>query len=166
MRENPQHRRPLTGVPLPGLGKGLQALADKGAAGLKIAHSLEEIADWIGAKAETLKTTVEEYNICCDRSHDAIFCKDPRYLSPLRTAPYYAIKGQAFICDAVGGIKINERMEVLDNDDNPIPGLYAAGSTTGCWETESYCYELTGHMLGFALNSGRIAGENAVKYIS
>jgi len=74
-----------------------------------------------------------------------------------RSAPYYAIRGQAFICDAIGGIKINERMEVLDSEDEPIPGLYAAGSTTGCWESESYCYELTGHLLGFALNSGRIA---------
>jgi fumarate reductase flavoprotein subunit len=57
-------------------------------------------------------------------------------------------------------------MEVLDTKDDPIPGFYAAGSTTGCWESESYCYRLTGHLLGFALNSGRIAGENAVKSIS
>jgi fumarate reductase flavoprotein subunit len=57
-------------------------------------------------------------------------------------------------------------MEVLDHEDNPIPGLFAAGSTTGCWESENYCYELTGHLLGFALNSGRIAGENAAKYVS
>ena len=33
-------------------------------------------------------------------------------------------------------------------------------------ESENYCYEMTGHLLGFAINSGRIAGENAVKYIS
>ena len=62
--------------------------------------------------------------------------------------------------------KINEHMEALDNEENPIPGLYAAGATTGCCETESYCYHLTGHLLGFALNSGRIAGKNAVTYIS
>jgi hypothetical protein len=43
-------------------------------------------------------------------------------------------------------------MEVLDTDDKTIPGLYAAGSTTGCWESESYCYRLTGHLVGFALN--------------
>ncbi len=69
------------------------------------------------------------------------------------------------LCDAYGGIKINEKMEALDAEDNPIPGLYAAGSTAGCWESESYCYRLTGHLVGFALNSGRIAGENAVKYL-
>ncbi|OGO44284.1 MAG: hypothetical protein A2137_03950 [Chloroflexi bacterium RBG_16_58_8] len=57
-------------------------------------------------------------------------------------------------------------MEVLDAGDEPIPGLYAAGACTGCWETESYCYPLTGHLVGFALNSGRIAGENAFKRAS
>jgi fumarate reductase flavoprotein subunit len=67
--------------------------------------------------------------------------------------------------DAIGGIKINEKMEVLDMEDEAIPGMYAGGSTSGNWESENYCYELTGHLLGFAVNSGRIAGENAVKYI-
>jgi fumarate reductase flavoprotein subunit len=85
---------------------------------------------------------------------------------PIQKAPYYAIKGHASICDAIGGIKINERMEALDSEDEPIPGLYAGGSTTGCWESDNYCYEMTGHLLGFALNSGRIAGENAAVYVS
>jgi fumarate reductase flavoprotein subunit len=84
----------------------------------------------------------------------------------LRTPPYYAIKGHLGLCGAYGGIKINENMEALDTEDTPIPGLFAAGSTTGCWESASYCYHLTGRLVGFALNSGRIAGENAVKYLS
>jgi fumarate reductase flavoprotein subunit len=86
-------------------------------------------------------------------------------LRPLRTPPYYAIKGDASICEALGGIKINENMEALDGEDRAIPGLYAAGATTGCWESESYCYPLTGHLVGFALNSGRIAGESAVRHL-
>ena len=165
IRENPRHRRPLAGAPLPGLGRELRVQAEKSNV-LKIADSLNEIANYIGAKPDALKATVEEYNAGCDNGHDAVFCKDRRYLLPIRSAPFYAIRGQAFICDAIGGIKINEHMEVLDHEDNPIPGLYAAGSTTGCWESENYCYELTGHLLGFALNSGRIAGENAAKYVS
>lgn len=164
VRESPRHKRPLPGAPLPGLGRELKLQADKGVAALKIADSLDEIAEWIGAKPAVLRATVEEYNSCCDKGHDFIFCKDQRWLMPIRTAPFYAVKGQAFICDAIGGIKINERMEVVDHEDNAIPGLFAAGSTTGCWETENYCYELTGHLLGFALNSGRIAGENAAEY--
>jgi len=30
---------------------------------------------------------------------------------------------------------------------------------------DTYCYLLSGNTLGFAINSGRIAGENAAKYI-
>jgi fumarate reductase flavoprotein subunit len=70
------------------------------------------------------------------------------------------------LCDAYGGIKINENMEALDAENKPIPGLYAADSTAGCWESESYCHRLTGHPVGFALISRCIAGENAVKSLS
>jgi fumarate reductase flavoprotein subunit len=151
-------------TPLPGLEREVQKLADKG--DLKIANSLDEIAGWMGAVPETLKSNVDEYNAACDRRHDALFAKDPRYLLPMRTPPFYAVKGHVALCDAYGGIKINEKMEALDTKENPIPGLYAAGSTAGCWESEAYCYRLTGHLVGFALNSGRIAGENAVQYVS
>ena len=60
---------------------------------------------------------------------------------------------------------INERMEVLDNQDNPIPGFYAAGVITSGWESETYCSDLNGSAFGYAINSGRIAGENAAKFV-
>jgi fumarate reductase flavoprotein subunit len=138
--------------------------ADKG--DLKISKSWNEIAGWMGADPAVLKATIGEYNADCDDKHDGLFAKDRRYLRPLRTPPYYAVKAHIGLCDTYGGIKINENMEALDSSDNPIPGLYAAGTTAGCWESESYCYRLTGHLVGFALNSGRIAGENAVRYLS
>jgi len=151
-------------IPLPGLERELQKKADQGF--LKVSDSWDEIANWMGAEPTVLKATVDETNVACERGHDTLFAKDQKYLRPLRNSPYYAIKGHGSICDAIGGVKINEQMKVLDTRDNPIPGLYAAGSTAGCWESESYCYRLTGHLVGFALNSGRIAGENAVQYVS
>jgi fumarate reductase flavoprotein subunit len=151
-------------TPLPGLEREVQKQADKG--DLKMAKSWDGIAAWMGADPAVLKATVDEYNAACDDKHDSLFAKDRRYLLPLRTPPYYAVKAHVGLCDTYGGIKINEKMEALDTDDNPIPGLYAAGTTAGCWESESYCYRLTGHLVGFALNSGRIAGENVVKYLS
>jgi len=151
-------------TPLPGLEREAHKQADRGV--LKIAKSWKEIAKWMGADPAVLKATIDEYNVFCDDGHDAVFAKERKYLRPLRTPPYYAVKGHLGLCDAYGGIKINENMEALDADENPIPGLFAAGSTTGCWESESYCYRLTGHLVGFALNSGRIAGESAVKYLS
>ena len=152
------------GVPLPGLEKEIRK--QKNSDYFMMSDSLDAIAKWMGADPVVLKATVDEYNAACDRGRDSLFVKDRKYLRPLRTPPFYAVKGHVAICDAYGGIKINENMEALDTGDNPIPGLYAAGSSAGCWETEAYCYHLTGHLVGWALNSGRIAGENAVAYLS
>ena len=151
-------------IPLPGLEREVHKQADKG--DLKMSKSWNEIAGWMEADPAVLKATIDEYNAACDDKRDGLFAKDRRYLRPLRTPPYYAVKAHIGLCDTYGGIKINENMEALDSSDNPIPGLYAAGTTAGCWESESYCYRLTGHLVGFALNSGRIAGEKAVRYLS
>jgi len=64
----------------------------------------------------------------------------------------------------IGGIRINQNLEVLNKNGIPVPGLFSAGSDTGGWETDSYNLEMSGAALGFAINSGRIAGENAAKY--
>ena len=93
-----------------------------------------------------------------------IFVKDRRYLVPLRTAPYYAIKCHGNLMNTIGGIKINEHMEVMGKQGHPVPGLFAAGVDTGGWESETCCAILSGSAFGFAVNSGRIAGENANTY--
>jgi fumarate reductase flavoprotein subunit len=124
------------------------------------------MSGWIGADTAVLKATVAAYNTAADQGLDTLFAKDSKYLLPLRTPPYYAIKWGVSFLNTIGGIKINERTEVLDKKDNPIPGLYAAGVDTGGWETETYCMRLPGHAFGFTINSGRIAGEEAAAYIS
>jgi fumarate reductase flavoprotein subunit len=145
------------------LEKEFQLQAEKGF--LKIAHSLDEVAQWIGAEPEALKTTIDEYNYSCDHGYDKDFLKDRLYLLPLRTPPYYAIKCAQTFLDTLGGIKINHLMEVLDHEDNAIPGLYAVGVTTSGWYPRAYCVTLAGNAFGFGINSGRIAGENVAKYI-
>ncbi|OGP56173.1 MAG: hypothetical protein A2Y65_06400, partial [Deltaproteobacteria bacterium RBG_13_52_11] len=149
---------------MPGLERELNRQAGKD--WLKIADTWDEIADWMGADRKVLKASVEEYNQACDKGHDQIFAKDRAHLVPLRTPPYYAIKGNSDFLDTIGGIKINEHMEVLDKQDNPIPGLYAAGVVAGGWQADTYCDILSGAASGFAYNSGRIAGENAAEFIS
>ena len=56
-------------------------------------------------------------------------------------------------------------MEVVDKEDNPIAGLYAAGVETGAKDWDSYNMWLSGHAFGYTMNGGRIAGEEAGKYI-
>ncbi|MBW2065116.1 MAG: FAD-dependent oxidoreductase [Deltaproteobacteria bacterium] len=133
--------------------------------GAMASESLEEISEWIGASRGALRKTVEEYNSFCERRYDETFLKDPQYLRPLRTPPYYAIRSSGALLGTTGGIKINHRMEVLDEDHDPIPGLYAAGSDAGGWESDTYCAVLSGSAFGFALNSGRIAAESAAAYV-
>ncbi len=152
----------ICNIPFPGLERELQKPHDV----IKIADTWDELADWMEVDRAALRTTVDEYNAACDQHHDPVFGKDRKYLKPLRKPPYYAIIGQSHICDTIGGIKIDEKMQVIDTEDAPIPGLYAAGVTTGGWEGETYDYELTGHLVGFAINSGRIAGESAVEYLA
>ena len=142
----------------------IQAEAEKGK--IKISNSWDEIASWMGVSPEVLKNTIDEYNSSCDRGYDDVFAKERRYLLPLRTPPYYAVKFGIGLVTTHGGIKINHRMEALDNQDNPIPGLYAAGVETGGTDSDTYNVRLSGHSYGFSVNSGRIAGENIVKYIS
>ncbi len=149
-------------IPLPGFQREMQKGNDK----IKRSDSWDELAAWMGADPQTLRMTIDEYNAACDQGHDAVFGKERKYLRPLRTPPFYAIEGHAMIADTVGGIKINEKMEVIDTKEKPIPGLFAAGVTTGEWEAETYDYKLTGHLVGFAVNSGRIAGESATDYLS
>jgi fumarate reductase flavoprotein subunit len=132
---------------------------------LKISDSWEEIAQWIGADAGVLKTTVDEYNAACEKGYDTLLGKDRQYLIPLRTPPYYVIRWYPVFSNTSGGIKVNESMKVVNHENRPIPGVYAAGVDTGGWTSESYCIKLSGWAFGYAVNSGRIAGENAVEYI-
>jgi fumarate reductase flavoprotein subunit len=144
------------------LDEELAEEADKG--DVKITDSWGDMAAWMEVPEEVLKNTVEEYNSFCDHGYDRLFNKDRRYLKALRTPPYYAIKGHLCFLTTVGGIRINQNMETLDGEDKPIPGLYAGGDISGGWESDTYCILLSGTTSGFAINSGRIAGENAAEY--
>lgn len=131
---------------------------------LFIADSIEELAEKTGINAEILKETIETYNSYCG-SRDKLFNKNPKYLLPIKGAKYYALKLGLSAYGSAGGIKINYNTEVLDNDLNVVKGLYAAGTDANSLYNPDYAFILPGNSLGFAVNSGRIAGESAVNYI-
>jgi fumarate reductase flavoprotein subunit len=168
-KENFMSEGPIKGYrnpplkPLERLENQLRSEAAKGS--VKIADSWDEIARWIGAEPKVLQKTVDEYNDSCHHGYDELFLKHRRFLIPFETPPYYALRCCQGFLGTIGGIKINHNMEVLDQKDEPISGLYAVGSCTGGWEADTYCLELSGSAFGFAINSGRIAGENAVRYV-
>ena len=56
-----------------------------------------------------------------------------------------------------GGLAVNEDLQLLGNNDQPIPGLWAAGSVG----QGGLLLKGHGHHIGWAFTSGRIAGQNA-----
>ncbi len=165
LRGSPLRNAPLAAQqsPLPNLHEELVCQAEAGR--MKISDSLREIAHWIGVDPAILKAAIDEYNAACDEGCDRLFAKQPENLIPVRTPPFYALKCSSAFLDTIGGIKINERMEVVSQAGKPILGLYAAGVITGGWEGETYCAHLLGSARGFALSSGRIAGKSAARFL-
>lgn len=62
---------------------------------------------------------------------------------------------------AMGGLKINTDAQVLDTDGSIIPGLYAAGETTGGVHGGN---RIGGNAVCDFVVFGRIAGSNASAY--
>ncbi len=130
-----------------------------------VANSLEELASKTGIKLDAPKKTVDEYNRYCEKGRDELFDKDYKFLKPVKQPPFYAGRLIPNGFGSQGGIRINHRAEVLTKDQDVIPGLYAAGADANSIYGNTYIFPLPGNMLGFALNVGRIAGENALEYI-
>jgi len=155
---------PLPVNKLENLDAVLKQLLDKGSDIVFAADSLEELASKTGINADNLKKTVEEYNKACETGRDEIFHKSLKYLRPVKKPKFYAGKLFPSAYGSLGGIKINHRTEVVTKDFEVIPGLYAAGTDACSIYADSYVFVLCGNTMGFALNSGRMAGENAAEY--
>ncbi len=78
--------------------------------------------------------------------------------SRLGAGPFIALgPHKAWMLLTQNGLAVNISLEVLDRDDRPIPGLYAAGNAGQGGFSSIY----HGHSLGWALTSGRLAGRAA-----
>jgi fumarate reductase flavoprotein subunit len=100
-----------------------------------------------------------------EAGHDALFNKNPKYLRPIKQPKFYAGRIFPSAYGSLGGIRINYKMEVLGKDYKVIPGLYAAGTDANNLYGDTYIFALAGNTMGFAVNSGRMAGENAAEYL-
>jgi len=137
------------------LEEAIQSEAKQGR--IKIANTLDEIAEWMGADPAILKATTERYNYFCEIGYDADFLKEKRWLMPLKEPPYYAFIGLQGVDTVVGGIRINHRMEVLNRELRPIGGLYSTGVATSGWLGPGYGFP--GSELSFSVYSGHTVGK-------
>ncbi|NTV90197.1 MAG: FAD-binding protein [Clostridiales bacterium] len=142
----------------------MQQFIDEGNTDLFVCNSIEEIAEKTGIDYEALKNTIEEYNKSCGKNYDELFDKNRKFLKPIDKAPYYVGRLLPGAYGTMGGIKVNHKLEVLTPDFDVIPGLYSAGVDACSIFGDSYVFVLPGNTMGFCLNSGRIAGENAAEY--
>lgn len=94
-------------------------------------ETLEELARMIQVDAEALKATVERYNGFVDNGVDEDFDRSMRNVSRLETGPFRAVRMQPRHYTTYGGVAIDADGHVLDMSDQPIPGLYAAGTVCG-----------------------------------
>lgn len=125
------------------------------------ADTLEELAEKIGIDPEGLVKNVEEYNAMCAEGWDSLFEKEREFMMPLENGPFYVCRQYVGAYGTLGGVLINQRMEVMTDEYKTIPGLYCVGTDACTIYGDSYNYSIPGNTMGFCLNSGRIAGENA-----
>lgn len=123
------------------------------------ADTIEELATKIGLEGEALKDTVDKFNQYCEDKFDPDFGRKAETLNSIVSPPFYAMELTPTLTNTQGGPKRNEKCEVLDHDNNPIPNLYSAGEL-GSFYAHGYN---GGGNVGETIASGRIAGENAAK---
>lgn len=126
------------------------------------ADSIEELAQLLGM--DNLTETVNAYNQLCADKNDTQFHKDAHFLYAVDEGPYYVVETALRCLGTLGGVKINENMQAVDQQNIPVANLYAVGADAGGMYGNSYVM-FEGGTLGFAYISGRVAGECAAENV-
>ncbi len=123
------------------------------------ADTIEELAEKLNIPADNLVATVDKYNGYCDAGEDPDYYKEAHRLTKLDTPPYYGVRTGAWHLATFDGLLINTHMQVLDQDNNPIEGLYAIGDCSGGFFCVSYPNLFTGLACGRTTTEGYILGK-------
>lgn len=118
------------------------------------ADTTKALADLLGA--DHLAESIEKYG-----HGDDAFGKDPSVAPVMETGPYYAVEAIPTNMGVFGGVKTNLDCQVLDEDGNVIPGLYAGGEMSNRpFFNQVY---VGGTATECAATMGRIAGRHAAE---
>lgn len=126
------------------------------------ADTPEALGEAIGVDGAALAETLKTYGDYQKAGKDEEFGRESMEL-PLDQPKYYAALCAPAIHHTMGGVKINTEAEVLKEDQNPIPGLFAAGEVTGGVHGAN---RLGGNAVTDIVVFGRIAGSSAESYVT
>ena len=145
------------------------------AEGCHVGDDLAKLCEEVGLDPAAVQATVDAYNAQCevaagldgeDTTADVEFGKRAMYMHPVAEGPYWLCEVADGYYTTCGGIKVNEKIQVVGEDGQVIPGLYAGGSDAGGLYGDSYDVKFApGSQAGWAVNSGRLAMKDAVKYL-
>jgi tricarballylate dehydrogenase len=135
------------------------------------ATDLDDLARQTEIDADQLKETIATFNKAVQPGEFNPDILDGKHTSGIRpaksnwaleidTPPYFAFPVTGGVSFAFGGIKVDTRSRVLDTENRPIAGLYAAGEIVG--GLFYYAYP-AGSSLTWASVLGRTAGVEAAQ---
>lgn len=131
----------------------------------KVVHkfdTLEAVAAEYKIPLDELKKTIDAYNAAlAKQSGDEMGRPFTKNAKPMGTGPWYCSLLSPKVHHCMGGVETNSLGQVIDiSTDKPIPGLYAAGESTGGVHG---AVRLGSCATMDCLVNGRIAGANAAK---
>lgn len=124
--------------------------------------TIAELAKSMGVDEKTLVRTIDEYNAAV-KAGKADTLTPPNTLEKPRLiekGPFYAFAFQGGMTATFGGPKIGLNGEVLNTENQPIPGLFACGNSIGGLFYDDY---IVGSQLTAAVIWGRLSAQAAVK---
>lgn len=128
------------------------------------ADTLDDLATQLEVPADHLKATVERYNELVAAGRDDDYLKSMDFMFPIDTPPFYGIRRQYVISAITGGLEVDESCNVVDENWQPIPGLFAVGNAQGgMFGGSDYPFDITGLSLGRAMTFGYVVGRDLAK---
>ncbi len=128
------------------------------------ADTIEELAEKMGVPADELTATIERYNELAKKGDDEDFGKRADRMFAIENPPYYGYKlTDTVLLVCMGGLETTVDFEVLDTNDDVIPGLYAVGNTQGGRFLVDYPLPCPGISHGMAMTHGMLVGRILAK---
>jgi fumarate reductase flavoprotein subunit len=142
----------------------LQKQIDAGNDRIFVADTIDGLATSAGLDAATFKAAVDRYNEMADKGVDEDFGKEAVWLRPVKEGPFYAFDCDDGFYTTVGGVRVNDDIQAIDEDGDVIEGLYVGGCDTGSLCGDIYDYtSAPGEQSSWALNSGRLVAKHVAE---